>query len=187
MATARATKAEQTRQALLATAQRLFAEFGYDATSLQMIADEMGVTKAAVYYHYRSKSDIIRELAGLVIAEFNSVMDEAESRSSRRERAALLVRSRVDQLLTKRDMIAIKQHDPGIHRELQAMTALDELMLRGLHLLFGPSPSPADRAAYHLILSLDVTVPHLEDLSTDELREALERTCYRLLGVPYPG
>ncbi|MGH3199429.1 MAG: TetR family transcriptional regulator [Streptosporangiaceae bacterium] len=29
-------------------AQRLFAELGYDATSLQMIADEMGLTKAAL-------------------------------------------------------------------------------------------------------------------------------------------
>ena len=186
MTTARAVKAEQTRQSVLAVAQKLFAEFGYDATSLQMIADEMGVTKAAVYYHYRSKSDIIRELAGLVISELNSVMDEAETCSSRRDRAALLVRARVDQLLTKRQVIAIKQHDPGIHRELQAMHALDDLMLRGLHLLFGPSPSAADRAAYYLILSLDVTVPYLADLSTDELREALERTCYRLLRVAYP-
>ena len=55
----RAVQAEQTRQQILETAQRLFAELGYDATSLQMIADEMGLTKAAVYYHFRAKSDIL--------------------------------------------------------------------------------------------------------------------------------
>src|SRR5580658_10911863 len=55
----RAVQAEQTRQQILETAQRLFAELGYDATSLQMIADEMGLTKAAVYYHFHAKSDIL--------------------------------------------------------------------------------------------------------------------------------
>ena len=52
---ARAAQAERTRQQILETAQRLFTELGYDATSLQMIADEMGLTKAAVYYHFRAK------------------------------------------------------------------------------------------------------------------------------------
>jgi AcrR family transcriptional regulator len=37
-----------TRERLLATALRLIAEHGFDGTSLQMIADEVGVTKAAV-------------------------------------------------------------------------------------------------------------------------------------------
>src|SRR5207244_5820441 len=55
----RAVQAERTRQQILETAQRLFAERGYDATSLQMIADEMGLTKAAVYYHFRAKNDIL--------------------------------------------------------------------------------------------------------------------------------
>ena len=54
----RAAQAERTRQQILETAQRLFAEHGYDATSLQMIADEMGLTKAAVYYHFPAKVDI---------------------------------------------------------------------------------------------------------------------------------
>ena len=38
----RAVQAERTRQQILETAQRLFTELGYDATSLQMIADETG-------------------------------------------------------------------------------------------------------------------------------------------------
>src|SRR3984893_14479337 len=55
----RAVQAEQTRQQILDTAQRLFAELGYDATSLQMIANEMGLTKAAVYYHFHAKRDML--------------------------------------------------------------------------------------------------------------------------------
>ena len=58
----RAAQAERTRQQILETAERLFADQGYDATSLQMIADEMGLTKAAVYYHFPAKVDIRHEI-----------------------------------------------------------------------------------------------------------------------------
>ena len=44
----RAAQAERTRQQILQTARRLFAERGYDATSLQMIADSEHLETAAI-------------------------------------------------------------------------------------------------------------------------------------------
>jgi AcrR family transcriptional regulator len=38
---------------------RRFVEHGYDKTSLREIADDVGVTKAALYYHFRTKEDIV--------------------------------------------------------------------------------------------------------------------------------
>lgn len=52
-----------TRQQIQAIALEMFAEHGYDGTSLRQIAERLGVTKAAVYYHFKSKEEI---LAGLV-------------------------------------------------------------------------------------------------------------------------
>src|SRR3954449_2614541 len=51
-----------TKQLILETAQRLFDEQGYDATSLRQIADAVGMTKAAVYYHYPAKEHMLLEL-----------------------------------------------------------------------------------------------------------------------------
>ena len=51
-----------TRQRILDVASELFAEQGYDATSLREIADRMGFTKAALYYHFQSKDDILKAL-----------------------------------------------------------------------------------------------------------------------------
>src|SRR3954452_25593916 len=51
-----------TRETILAAAQRLFGERGYDATSLRQIADAVGMTKAAVYYHYPAKEHMLLEL-----------------------------------------------------------------------------------------------------------------------------
>jgi AcrR family transcriptional regulator len=48
-----------TREQILGTAMRLFVEQGYDKTSLREIADAVGVTKAALYYHFRTKDEIV--------------------------------------------------------------------------------------------------------------------------------
>src|SRR5215469_16465337 len=47
-----------TRERIQAIALELFAEQGYEKTSLREIAERLGVTKAALYYHFKSKEDI---------------------------------------------------------------------------------------------------------------------------------
>ncbi|HEV2371246.1 MAG TPA: TetR/AcrR family transcriptional regulator [Streptosporangiaceae bacterium] len=58
-------KAQQgsTRQRIQSVALELFAEQGYDKTSLREIAERLGLTKAALYYHFNSKEDIVASLA----------------------------------------------------------------------------------------------------------------------------
>ena len=51
-----------TRQRILSVALDLFTEQGYDGTSLREIAEQLGVTKAALYYHFESKEDILMAL-----------------------------------------------------------------------------------------------------------------------------
>jgi AcrR family transcriptional regulator len=52
-----------TRARIQQVALELFAEQGYDKTSLREIAERLDVTKAALYYHFKSKEDIVRSLA----------------------------------------------------------------------------------------------------------------------------
>ena len=51
-----------TRQRILDVALDLFTVQGYDGTSLREIAEQLGVTKAAIYYHFESKEDILMAL-----------------------------------------------------------------------------------------------------------------------------
>lgn len=51
-----------TRREILEVASELFTERGYEATSLRVIAERLGITKAALYYHFRNKDDILRAL-----------------------------------------------------------------------------------------------------------------------------
>ncbi|MEU5905893.1 helix-turn-helix domain-containing protein [Micromonospora sp. NPDC047527] len=48
-----------TRERIKAVALELFTEQGYEKTSLREIAERLGVTKAALYYHFKSKDDIV--------------------------------------------------------------------------------------------------------------------------------
>lgn len=48
----------ETKDRILKSALALFAKMGYDATSVSMIAEELGMTKSALYKHYRNKQDV---------------------------------------------------------------------------------------------------------------------------------
>lgn len=55
-------RASSTRERILDVALDLFTEKGFDRTSLREIAERLGVTKAALYYHFASKDDILMAL-----------------------------------------------------------------------------------------------------------------------------
>jgi AcrR family transcriptional regulator len=55
-------QATSTRDRILDVALELFTEKGFDGTSLREIADQLGFTKAALYYHFASKADILMAL-----------------------------------------------------------------------------------------------------------------------------
>jgi AcrR family transcriptional regulator len=56
------TDSRRTRERILDAALALFAERGYEATSMREIAEQLGITKPALYYHFDSKADIVRAM-----------------------------------------------------------------------------------------------------------------------------
>ncbi len=55
------------KEQIFAAGARLFALKGYERTSLQEVADALGVTKPALYYYYRSKEELLFEITGFVM------------------------------------------------------------------------------------------------------------------------
>src|SRR3984893_18983047 len=139
----RAAQAERTRQQILETAQRLFTELGYDATSLQMIADEMGLTKAAVYYPFRAKSDILHAAMLPGIQRLEALLDEAAVIRGRRARIEHLVNGFVDFLVQNRHYAVMASTDPAAKRHKLDAEAMAKRRW-ALTLLFGDSPNRAE-------------------------------------------
>src|SRR5712672_1056502 len=80
-----------TRQRIQSVALELFAEQGYEKTSLREIAERLEVTKAALYYHFKSKEDIVRSFTEDYVTELDSLIAWGTAQPSTSESRALLL------------------------------------------------------------------------------------------------
>jgi AcrR family transcriptional regulator len=81
-----------TRERIQEIALELFAEQGYEKTSLREIAERLGVTKAALYYHFKSKEDIVRSFIEDYRAELEQVIAWGASQPRTPETRAEILR-----------------------------------------------------------------------------------------------
>ena len=88
----------ETRERILDVAQELFTLHGYDKTSLRDIAERLGITKAALYYYFERKEDILLELHLRLHALGTTLLDELEAAPDGPARVALWPRL-VDELI----------------------------------------------------------------------------------------
>lgn len=100
----RRTSGADTRRRILKTASALFAQRGFAGTSIRDISDELGLTKAALYYHFTSKEDILAELVTEPLTAMRAVM-EAERDLTDREQRKQFIRDVV---------VATTSHDPDV-------------------------------------------------------------------------
>src|SRR3954467_2858043 len=66
---------KDTRTRIQSVALELFIEQGYEATSLREIAERLGVTKAALYYHFKTKDDIVASLVADRLGVLDRLID----------------------------------------------------------------------------------------------------------------
>jgi AcrR family transcriptional regulator len=69
----------ETRQRIQDVARELFASQGVQRTSLQDIADRLGITKPALYYHFTSREDLVRSIVQPLIDEGERFIAKYES------------------------------------------------------------------------------------------------------------
>ena len=67
------------RDGILAVAVEAFIEFGYDATSIAVLAERLGVSKSALYHHFASKEQILDRALGVALDGLESVLLESRA------------------------------------------------------------------------------------------------------------
>jgi AcrR family transcriptional regulator len=78
-----------TRQRIQEAARDLFTQQGVQRTSLQDIADKLGITKPALYYHFASREELVRSILVPLIDEGERFVDDQEGRGDNDARALL--------------------------------------------------------------------------------------------------
>lgn len=186
--TAAADPVEDTRTRLLSTALSLFAEHGVEGTSLQMIADELGVTKAAVYYHFKTKAEITEAVAEPALRELDEILDGAEALRRRGARIDHVLEGLVDLVVRYRTLVALFSSDPGIARAVEkSLHGARSFKVRLPNMLLGPEPDTASMVTAHVALAgiaLAGGSPELAELDDETLRTHLLDVGRRMLSRP---
>jgi len=177
--------AAQTR--IIEAALDLFAEHGIGGTSLQMIADELGVTKAAVYHQYNTKDEIILAVAQVVLARLEAAVTAAEAERSRPRAREVLITAMIDLAVERRRMAGILQRDPVMLRFLENHEPFRHVMARVNRLLMGGGASnPRARlqaATLAAAIAGAVIHPLVLDLDDESLRSQLLKQARKLLSL----
>lgn len=74
------------RAEILTQATRLFAEQGFDGTSVQEIADAVGIRKPSLLYHFKSKEQLREEVLAEMLGHWNAVLPGLLLKASTEER-----------------------------------------------------------------------------------------------------
>ena len=80
-----------TRSRAISVAATPIAERGYAGTSIRDITDALGVSKAALYYHFSSKEEILRAIVNEPLEEVRQVVEAHPDLTTREERAEFLM------------------------------------------------------------------------------------------------
>ena len=124
-----------TRQRLLDVAMALISRHGFAGTSLQMIADELGFTKAAIYYHFRTRDQLLVALMEPILHQIRQVVETAESQRTPRSQMGAMVQGFAEVVAKNRSLAAVMVFDPDVHNVLQSQPDWGDLIVRQLALL----------------------------------------------------
>lgn len=124
-----------TRRRVLDAAMHLFQRYSFAGTSLQMIADELDLTKAAIYYHFRTREQLLVALMEPIFSEIAAVVEVAERKRGRRARAEAMLEGYADMVARNRAVAAVSAFDPGVRATLRSQPEWVAVIERQIALL----------------------------------------------------
>jgi AcrR family transcriptional regulator len=169
---------------IIEAALGLFAEHGISGTSLQMIADAIGVTKAAVYHQYNTKDEIVLAVAESVLTRLKAAVTAAEAERPRSRAREVLVAEMVSLAVERRRMAGILQRDPVMLRFLDEHEPFRHVMERVNRVLMGGGSDPRARvlaATVAASIAGAVIHPLVLELDDETLRAQLLKQVRKIL------
>lgn len=176
--------------AILDVAVRVFRERGYDGSTLDDVARAAGITKASIYYHVRSKEELLARGVGRAFDALFAVLDEPPAR-----RGAALARLKyivrrtieitVDQLPEVTLLLRVRGNTPVERRLMERRREFDHLMARVVRdarrqgdIRADVEPRLATRLLFGMLNSITEWYRPGGDLDAPELTEAVFRIAF---------
>lgn len=142
--------APETRRRILDSAAELFAEHGYSGARMLDIAERLGISKSALYYHFASKEDLLDGLVHPVLEATEQFARAAESGGTPPEQ---IVRGYLDHMIVGLPALHPLMIDPAAREAIKARFSVQDLMRRienALTAAIGGGPDSRVRAQFAL-------------------------------------
>lgn len=167
----------ETQQRTIAAAMELFGEHGVSATSFQMIADAVGVTKAAIYHQFKTKDAIVLAVAEVGLSPLEDALAAAEQEPTPEAQRELLLERVVDLAVSRRRWVNALQGDPVMIRLLGSHDPFVDLMTRVYSVLLGLSDDgPTERMRIAIVsaaIGAAIVHPLIDDMDDETVRREL--------------
>ena len=157
-----------TRRRIESTALRMFVSNGFAETSLKDIAEELGITKAAVYYHFPAKADLARSVFQPFINDVDALLESFDHDApSRRD----VLTAYAEALLPHRLALTATLRDPTGLAGLDVAGASDRWRTRLVALLFTEDTAHTRVRATVALggLTRALQLPEIEDAAAREI------------------
>lgn len=173
------------RTRVLDAALDLFARHGVSGTSLQMIADAVGITKAAVYHQFRTKEQIVLAVTERELFRLAPALEDAEAHGDGPEARDVLLVRMVEMAVRDRRLVRTLQFDPVVVRLLAEHQPLQRFMDRLYRVLLSDAglDGRIEAAMFSGAISAAVMHPLIADVDDATLLDRLTDLSRRLLGL----
>lgn len=173
--------AEGTRERILAEATEMFTRHGYHRTTLRLLADRLGITKAAILYHFPAKDRIVVALMEPFIVAIEEAIEHAAALPFPESRRALLD-GILDGYLANQQLLLMARTDASIFTHEETYQRFMRMPGRVIEIIVGPDAPLEDKVwAVQLMGTLGDSVLLFGDAPKAELREAILHGTLRLL------
>ncbi|KXK58616.1 hypothetical protein AWW66_28700, partial [Micromonospora rosaria] len=178
---------DDTRTRILRAARELFAEQGYQRTSLRQIAERLRLTKAAILYHFPTKEHLVVDLVEPLLVDLETLLDAAGGRAPEQARWTL-VEGWIDTMLRHRRSLGMLFHDINMLSHGPTFHRLMRIAMRANELVAGPNASRRDQVrAVQTIAMCSDPVVFFTDVPDEVLRADMLDGPRRLFAAPTGG
>ncbi|MFG2883819.1 TetR/AcrR family transcriptional regulator [Streptomyces sp. NPDC048297] len=179
-----------TRQRIQDVALELFAEQGYEKTSLREIAERLDVTKAALYYHFKTKEEIIVSLFEDLTQPIEELIEWGRSRPHTLENKHEIIRRYSEALAGAEPLFRFMQENQATVRDLRIGDTFKDRM-RGLRdIIIDPEARLADQVrCISALFTMHAGMFVMQDLEGDpeKKREAVLEVAMDLVTQAHEG
>ncbi|MFB6711302.1 MULTISPECIES: TetR/AcrR family transcriptional regulator [unclassified Streptomyces] len=173
-----------TRQRIQDVALELFAEQGYEKTSLREISERLDVTKAALYYHFKTKEDILVS----IFEDLNRPVEElivwGRDRPHTLETKKEILRRYSEALTTAAPLFRFMQENQATVRDLSIGKTMKDRVIGLVDLIKEPDASLADQVrCFTALFTIHAGMFALKDVEGDpeEKRSAVLEVAFELV------